>query len=308
MEDRAQYDEETKWWIRHKYRYCRNTADKIRLVNEYEIGSLQKLYNLSSRLNATRPHANTHRDLTGEQAELYEPHLDFDRLSLREDPDKVEWTKDDDRVIKEHFGKYTLIEDLAFFLDHTESAVAYRARHLGLRNVPHYYDADKVCRWLGLSFSELHRFGKARGLNIHPCTDGAGELQIHLVSTISLARFLLLDKLHLNLIEKRGADKFFIRDIIESVVAVQDEEACWEPNVWVSHGHTSLNPFSENTFGLFYNGYDEKMVGADLDPADLAPSANVASDHWRRGAQAPITKPEAIKSLDTSPARIPAAV
>jgi hypothetical protein len=85
------------------------------------------------------------------------------------------------------------------------------------------------------------------------------------------------------LVDNYAADKFFIMDIGESVVAMMKNKANWEPNCWVSHGHTCLNPFSETCFSWFYDGYDDKMAGCDLDPRDLAPSANVASDHWKRG-------------------------
>jgi hypothetical protein len=185
-------------------------------------------------------------------------------------------------------------------LNRTETAVAYRARQLGLRNIPKYYDLKKVAPWLGLSHRSVLLLAK-RGLEVHPCTDSNGRLCITLISTTSLARVLLKDRFWKLLADRYGADKFFIKDIVESVVALQKGEANWEPNCWVSHGHTCLNPFSEACFGLFFDGYDDKMAGYELDPRDLAPSANVGSDHWKRGMRGKLAA-NAHEDVDTSSA------
>jgi hypothetical protein len=103
------------------------------------------------------------------------------------------------------------------------------------------------------------------------------------------------------LVDVYGADKFFIKDVVESVVAMQRNEANWEPNCWVSHGHTCLNPFSDTCFSWFYDGYDDKMAGFDLDPRDLAPTANVASDHWRRGSRVEV---KVVEDIDVEEAEM----
>jgi hypothetical protein len=281
MSNRAQYSDETKATVRAKYPLCKTPDDRDKLARECGIGSRQKLYNLASRLVATRPHTNSHVEWSGEDA-AYDATRDDSRLYLRDDPDKLSWSADDDRYLREHFGR-TFVEAIGFMLNRTETAVSYRARELGLRNIPRYYDAKKVAAWLGISMRDLLLLSR-RGLDIFPCTDRYGKLKITLVSTTSLARVLLRDRLWKRLVDKFDADQFFVKDIIESIVALQREEAVWEPNSWVSHGHVSLNPFSEACFGWFYDGHDRKMAGADLDPRDLSPSANVTSDYWRRGA------------------------
>jgi len=265
--------------VRALYPLCKTPEDRDRLAQMLGIGSRQKLYNLASRLEATRPHAGSSEDWTAEEG--YNATRDYARLYLRDDLDTLVWTKDDDRYLREHFGR-TFIEEIGGFLDRTETAVAYHARELGLRNVPKYYDIRKVAPWLGISVKDLFLLIR-HGLELFPCTDDTGKLRITLVSTTSLARTLLRGRLWKRLVDKYDADIIFIKDVIESVVALQREEAVWEPNPWVSHGHTCLNPFSETCFGLFYDGYDEKMAGDDLDPRDLAPEANVTSDYWRRG-------------------------
>ena len=266
--------------IRACYPMCRSPEDRQLLADMYGIGSIQKLYNLASRIDATRPHAGSSEDWTAEDG--YDPTRDFPRLYLRDDPNSLVWDQDADRFLRDHFGK-TLIEGLAMFLQRSESAVAYRARIMGFRNVPKYYDLRKVAPWLGVQASDVLLMTKL-GLEVFPCCDAKGQIKITLVSTTSLARVLLRGRLWKRLLDKRDADEFFIRDIVESIVSLQKENAVWEPNPWVSHGHTSLNPYSETCFGLFYNGYDEKMAGDDLDPRDLSPRSGVTSDYWRRGA------------------------
>lgn len=282
MSNRAQYPDEIKAIVKAKYPLCATPADRDRLAEECGIGSRQKLYNLASRLLATRPHANAATEWIGDE-DGYDATEDTSRLYLRDDPETLTWEADDDRYLREHFGK-TFIESIGFMLNRTETACAYRARQLGLRNIPKYYDEAKVSAWLGLAPADL-RVLERRGLERYPCTDSRGNVKIVLLSTTSLARVLLQDRLWKHLVDKRDADLFFIKDIVESILELQRGDAIWEHNPWVSHGHTCLNPFSEACFGWFYDGFDEKMAGADLDPADLTPEADVTSDYWRRGAQ-----------------------
>jgi hypothetical protein len=297
MGPRAQYPEDVKELVRRKYPLCQKREDRLKLARECtelmrqlfpdrEVPemTLQKLYNLASRLKSTRGHATTHADWTAEDEQRYDAKEDVSRLKLRDDPDTLAWSAEDDRYLRDAWGE-TFIEQIAYMLNRTETAVAYRARELGLRNVPKYYDAKKVMMWLGLRPKELIALTK-RGLELFPCCDRKGKVRITLVSTTSLARVLLRDNFWHKLVDLRNADRFFIKDIIESMVAIQNGDASWEPNCWVSHGHTCLNPYAEASFGWFFDGYDRdpQACGLDLDPRDLSPAANVASDNWRRGA------------------------
>jgi hypothetical protein len=277
--DRVSYSDEAKALVRAKYPFCLTSDDRVALAEQLGI-TLPKLYNLASRQQATRPHSDR-ADGYQEDVEIYDPVTDIGRLYLRDDPDQLVWTEHADSYITKAWGRVPA-EAIGFFLDRTEASVAYRARVLGIREVPKYYDIKKVAPWLGLSYRNLFLLSR-RGLGLFPCTDRRGELTITLVSTSSLARVLLKDGFWKTLVSDYAADEIFIRDVVESMVAVQDGSATWEANAWVSHAHTCLNPFSEACFGLFYTGFDGKMSGSDLDPRDLAPSANVTSDDWRRG-------------------------
>jgi hypothetical protein len=309
---RAQYSEATKREVYLKYPLCLTRDDRIDLAAELGIESLAKLYNLGSRLDATRGH-----DIDADSV-----YFDPARLLIRNDPDDVVWLPQHDRYIKNAWRSLK-IEQIAFRLDRSEIAISYRARQLGKRNVCYYWDAKKVMRWLGLDAKQMvtltSRGPDKHSLEFFPCCDRDGTHKITIVSTMSLARVLRQDGFHRTLEDEYGADKFFIREVLDGTAALQltkefeelrerqalgeklsaDErrrlkeipaelepqggETVFEANAWVSHGHTSLNPFSEVCFGWFFNGYDEKMAGHDLDPRDLAPTRDVASDRWRRG-------------------------
>lgn len=296
MAYRAQYPDPVKELVKRKYPLCRSRADREALTRECDAlmrqlmpdvdhppMTLQKLYNLASRLEATRGHANTHVDWVGEgESGGYDAKTDATRLLLRDDPDTLQWTEGDLRYLREHWGQ-TWIEQIAYMLNRTEIAVAYKAREIGLRNVPKYWDISKVSAWLGLTEKEITGLLGPKGLEIHECCDAEGRPAITLVSTTSLARVLLQNALWKTLVDKRNADTFFIKDIIESCAAMQDGEATYEPNVWVSHGHTCLNPFAEACFGWFYDGYEsekERMPGWDLDPRDLHKASGIGTDQW----------------------------
>lgn len=279
---RAQYTDEQRALVKAKYHLCNSPADRKALAREVGIESIQKLYNLASRIKATRGHANSHTEWTDEDERGYDPTQDTNRLYIRDDYATFRFNAEQERYIREHW-RHDFIEEIAFMLNCAETTVAYNARRLGLRNVPKYWDVRKVGPWLNLSMRELIAL-RRRGLELFPCCDARGNTRIILVSTSSLARVMTGAQLWKQLVDRRGADEFFIRDVIESMVELQDGKASWEPNVWVSHGHTCLNPFSESCFGWFFDGYDDKMAGYDLDPRDLAPSQCVESDNWRRGA------------------------
>jgi hypothetical protein len=301
---RAQYSDETKRNIYLLYPLCLTREDRVDLAEEEGIESLAKLYNLGSRLDATRGH----------EIDADAVYFDKARLLLRDDPMSLDWLEKHDRYIKNAW-RHLHIEKIAFRLRRSEISVAYRARHLGKRDVCYYWDVDKVLRWLGMDFRELfeltrpsldERTGKLKHtLELLPLRDRNHNFKVMLVSTMSLARVFIQDGYWKRLVDEYGADRYFIKEVLEGVTAVQltqelqrlrerideghkltrDErtqmnhlddlllevggETLFERNVWVSHGHTALNPLSENCFGWFYDGSDEKMLGFDRDPHEL---------------------------------------
>lgn len=309
---KERYPEATRRLVERKYPLCLTKEDRHMLRREAQIESLTKLYNYASRVMVTRGHGEPE----------YNPCSDPNRLFVRIDPEEWTWTKDMDRYIRNAWRKFE-IEKIAFFLNTSETAVAYRARHLGLRNVPKYWDARKVVYWLGLTKEDIMDLctkgvagddGKAAVLDMKPCTDPNEVVRIRLISTSSLARVLHKNDFWKTLIETRDADEFFIRDILESVEGLQKTQRAYairalecpsaeekeelreiEARLKVIGGEAQWEPSPWVSHGhtSMCPFYPETMGcffdGYDkhmvhVDPEDLHPSMRCASDNWRRGA------------------------
>lgn len=261
---RARYSPELKQQVRLRYPHCRTLADREELAQELGIGSVQKLYNLASRIGVTQRQGTQFADHLHMQ-EAQEAALDPRRLQLREDPASCEFTDRDDSYLVRHFGKQPL-SVIAFQRSHTEAAMAYRARKLGARGFCHHYELQHVVAWLSVSASDL----RARGVAAHPCCNRRGEVATVLIGTMDLARAIMRDGWWRDL-AAGGADRFFLGELIE---AAASEGQGFEDDVWVSHGHTCLCPFAGLSYGLFYRGDDPKltqMIGTGLHPEDLHP-------------------------------------
>lgn len=264
-ESRSRYSEQQRQLVRDRYPLCRTLADKEQLASDAGIGSLQKLYNLASRIGVT---ARSGGGLSAERgySEAMRVAQDPARLKLREDPATTQFSARDDDYLRKHFGRQE-IAAIAIQCSHSEIAMAYRARQLGLRLPVRWWDQERVGAWLGLSADEMVEMG----IPLHPCCDRRGRLRIVLVKTDDLSAALFRGGRWQRLVAERDADLFFVREILESRLAV-NEGAEWAPT-WVSHGHTCLNPFSGLSFGLFYDGTDAKLTGAHYSPEQLSPRA-----------------------------------
>lgn len=149
--ERLNYPDAVKELVGRKYRLCRSKSDRAALAEEATellrsiLGedtppiTIPKLYNLASRLGATRGHEeDVDTVIPG-----YDAREDPMRLHLRDDPDTLEWSASDLKYLSDHWGN-THIEEIAYMLNRTETAVSYKARTLGLRNVPKMWDLRKV--------------------------------------------------------------------------------------------------------------------------------------------------------------------
>jgi hypothetical protein len=216
---RTRYSDELKQEIRRRYPLCRTTADKEALAQELGVQTLHRLYNLASRLGVTREYGDWYEE---EEAPLepslptvdYDPSEDQARLRLREDPTTTIFSARDDEYLRRNFGQQR-IEEIAYMINHTESATMYRARKLGLRGAARSWEINRVCAWLGITRPQLERAGRDGGLVILPCCDSTAQVRITLVETESLARTLLHDGLWRRLRETHAADEWFLREIIE---------------------------------------------------------------------------------------------
>jgi hypothetical protein len=299
---RAQYPQAVKDLVLLKYPRCRTIEDKLALAHEVAnltgIATddpllLQKLYNLACRLGATRK--PTVAEMLARRA------TDPARLELRDDPETLTWSCGDDRYLTQNWRVFS-IEDVAFQLNRSETAVAYRARQLGLRSVARFYEAERVVGWLGLhrddTRDELRVLDKLSYSLLHPITGADGTIVAELVSTTALYRLLLeadegvragdsnyakLRKLLVQrILTERNPDMFFIKDVREGVAAVAAGEAAFEPSPWIGHGHTDMHPLSPSHGLRLQAPHNPDFFGWDLTPADLHPDERVFDDAgWR---------------------------
>jgi hypothetical protein len=260
---RTRYSDEIKEQVRLRYPLCRTTADKQELAEELGIDSVSRLYNLASRLEV----AGAHEDQDPAGARTPElPVLDLDQ---------VKFTRKGDQYIRREFGRRP-VEDIAFRLRLSETAVMYRARKLKLRKPVKFWDLQKVISWLKLSDQGLQR-AQDQGLETFPLAGLDGQLAKTLVSTSSLARWLKSKQRKKELLAA-GADPFFILEIEDSVEALVNSEDRFELCSFLSQGHVCMNPLSRSSYGYYCTNNEVYKAGDDpkcqvkiLRVEDLAP-------------------------------------
>jgi len=269
---RNRYNAEMLQRVRQVYPRIRTAEQKRRFAKQLGMRSEKQLYNLASRLEITR---DMHDRLAGGEIhpdEAYDPCLDPERLLIRDDPRNPDlFDGEDDAYLRDTFGQQQIAE-ISWVLGKSESAVMLRARQLGLRRPVHYWPLDRVLAWLGCSERELVQLLRliGRDNSIHRCCDRQGRVRIALIESSALARAISKNGVWRILVEKRNADLCFVYEILGAESEVAQGRCRREDNHWVSHGHTCLNPFSGISFGLFYDGTDPKLVGAELRPEQLA--------------------------------------
>lgn len=228
--------------------------------------SIDYTYSVANRAGVTRTYRKS-KDGTRIEEDApepcYDPRRDPARLLERESFTDTVFSQRDDEYLRQHWGEQ-FIEQIAFMRGHTETAIMWRARQLGLRQPVQYFDVEKVTAWLGIDQETLVRLGQPVGLKIHECCDQHHRVAIRLVEAVALARMLVRDGLFKELLARRDADEFFIREVIGSVADVRAGRQSFAHR-WVSHGQTCLNPYSGASFGLFMI-YDENgLLINDLD-------------------------------------------
>lgn len=264
--------------MRLHYPSCRTTRDKEELAerlgisDEHGKASVAKLYNLASRLKCTQGH---------DQDERADAIADESRLHEREDPATTEFTAKDDRYLKAEFGRRTP-EAISYHVQHTETAMLYRARKLGLRKPAKHWNAVKVARWFGFSLADLYAL-RDEGVDIYPCYDKRQppRLQIEVVSTTSLWRWLEKRENRERLLQQE-ADRFFLLELRETKDEIVGKPAGWESCQHLSYGHICQNPRAE-TYGLYCTNNDKYAAGEDpkcfvrmMDISELRPVEEIS--------------------------------
>lgn len=263
---RTRYSNYIKDQVKKRYPLCRTTEDKEKLARELGIGSVSKLYNLASRLGAAAQDLQI-GDHTDANANT--------RLLEREDPKDTVFSRNADRYLKSEFGRRG-IEDIAYHLKHSETAVLYRARKLGLRKPVKYWRTNKVAMWLNIDDGELH---KLDGLDIYPLHYRNGQEVFQVVSSSSLARWIENPK-NAKKLKELDPDKFFLLEIQESIADLVSGKTEFESCKFLSHGHVCQNPYTDSSFGFFCTNNEKYLAGEDpacrvrhLEIEDLSPSS-----------------------------------
>lgn len=262
---RAKYTEEQKEAVRRRYPLARTLEEKRELAIELGMGegAVHRLYNLASRLKATRTYdewAQGPEQQEAPAARRYDAASDEERLRMREVPSETRFTREDDHYLKSYFGREA-IEKIAFHRGHTEIAMLYRARILGLRRPALAWEQRKVMAWLGIEDSEWPVLQR-EGVEAFDLPDRRGHVRVTLVSATSLARWLTQGARWQRLVAG-GADEFFCREILESTADVQRAEVGWERCRFLSAGHVCMNPWASSSLGLFCTTTDRHVAGED---------------------------------------------
>jgi hypothetical protein len=270
---RTRYTRWQKQQVMLHYPSCRTTRDKEELAERLQIlddagePSVAKLYNLASRLKVTQGH---------DQQERLAAITDQDRLKERQDPTQTTFNGKDDRYIKSEHGRRTP-DAIAFHLGHTETAALYRARQLGLRRPAKNWPALKVARWLDLSDAELRSL-RSEGIDIYRLHDRRGRLQLELVSTTSLWRWL--ENGGRKKLKDRNPDAFFLLELAETKELILADPTAWESCEYLSYGHICSNPYADS-YGLYCPNNERYRAGEDpkcgarmLDLTDLRPDSD----------------------------------
>jgi hypothetical protein len=258
IKTRTRYTRWQKQQVMLHYPECRTPedrqvlADRLGIVDDDGSPSIQKLYNLASRLGCTQGHDLSEREaiVTSEE-----------RLGEREDPETTVFSPSQLAYLKREFGRRTL-ESISFHLEHTETAVLYQARKLGLRKPAQHWNILKVARWLGFEIDEFRRL-RAQGIDIYPLYDKSTppRLELELVSTTSLWRWLRRPQTR-RLLAGRNPDRFFLLELEETMRELVAAENEFERCAYLSHGHVCLNPRA-GSYGMYCTNTDRQRAGED---------------------------------------------
>lgn len=240
------------------YEWITKPDDRVQLMLACGFKKMAHLYSFANKAGATKSRGRRGQD--ARSSEAYDP----SRLAVREDPANTKFTERDDEHLRSNFGLRRPLEEIALATQHTETALMYRARHLGLRHFCKYWPLEKVLGWTGMSREELEK----HGMLTYPVTDQSGKVKITLASSSSLAR-MIADPVILPLLKASKCDLFFIAELTELWHANRSGKIFWEPSCWVSHAHTCLNPRSGEAFGHSYDGRDQKVPNVDPRPFDI---------------------------------------
>jgi hypothetical protein len=253
----GRYSPYVKAEVLKRYHLCRTTDDKkslakqLGILDENNEGDVSKLYNLASRLKAT---ANKNGET---------PIIDDESLNRRRlDPETTVFSAEADGYLINEFGRRTDAE-IAYHLKLSVPAVLVRARHLQKRRITKHWELSNVAAWLDMSEEEIRSLQDDKvALDIYDLYDRRSQKKHEVVSLTSLIRWLYTPGNREKVLEK-NPDKFFLLEIDEAVATLREGTGRWENCKFLSPDHRCMNPYAENSHGLFCTNNERYEAGDD---------------------------------------------
>jgi hypothetical protein len=248
MRKRAKYSKAIKERVRAEYPYCTTLDEKRELARSLGMDSLHKLYNLASRLGVTRTNADDdfHVGLHREPGITVSP---SHALGLGSSLSETVFTDADDNYLRNHWGN-TKLAMIAAQRGHSESALLYRARTLGLRRCQPQWSCSDAARYLGIEESFLLQ------IDTLMIFETSAEPRTRLVSATSLWDWVKDETLP-------HAEEFFLLELKESTEWIQSLRERWEGCKYVTPDHMCQNPAALNSYGLYCSRREEHDAGED---------------------------------------------
>lgn len=241
------YPEAIRDRVLAEYPYCTTPDEKQELADSLGMDSLNKLYNLASRLKATRTTNEDDMHMGIEQAD------DVEAMLLKDQNAKViskisttVFTEADDEYLKNHWGN-TKLSMISAQRRHSEPALLYRARHLGLRKLQPQWDIKDVSRYISLPEDYLLHISELQIMSTQSSVEN--KLAHKFVSTINLYNWIQTVDLMQD--SNGSVDEFFLKELEESHDGIMNLRERWEGCKFITPDHRCSNPASFNSYGLY---------------------------------------------------------
>jgi len=282
--------------VRREYETCTTPEEKLDLCRRAGIADIRRLYNLACQEKITRrsddltdaefaAYTNGDKSIMS-QRRSYTPEEEDEILRRRDDPRTTKLTANDEKYLIENYGKVDIVT-IAKHRGISETALMYFARKLEkevkterpdpedskkkivtfhkefLRRPAHGYTLKRVSAWLGLTEDELRELASTVNVIIRPLPNKRGEITDYWVLAESLVPFL--QKHGKFLIKEKGADLFFIKEVLETSQEVEAGSTTYTGCYFADHGHKCRNPFAGPRYETFCpNGRDQKCKVKEL--------------------------------------------
>lgn len=264
---RERFTDEQRALVAARYPACRTREEKLQLMREAGISSLRRLYQLAYTLGVTRPSLDLSDQrfaeyVAGDKSSVLEQRRADEKtrkeVRARRDDPRRPFKDTEDQLLQAQFGRLELWR-IAAQLERSETALLYRARHLGLRQAAFGFELELAAQWMDLTPEQLRRAVGGKVLQHEPACDNPG---VRWVPTVALGE--MIRRIGKWLIRERNPDPFFIREIQESAKIIEEARALKSGTdriaacAWLDHSNQCRNPSAGPCFSLFCDGADRQ--------------------------------------------------